>query len=143
MSLSCKSCGSKSYVKNGKMRGEQRYRCKKCGYNFIEGDKRIKYGIADRLKILKLYLENLGIRSIERLTGIRNRQISLWIEDAAASIKTELKKKSEEFKDIKEIEILEIDELCTYIKKDLKMEGSLPLSGLLLIGNQVKLLTLK
>ena len=77
------------------------------------------------------------------MTGIRNRQISLWIEDAAASIKTELKKKSEEFKDIKEIEILEIDELCTYIKKDLKMEGSLPLSGLLLIGNQVKLLTLK
>ena len=143
MSLSCKSCGAKSYVRNGKMRGEQRYKCKECGYNFIEGDKRIKYGLVDRLKVLKLYLENCGIRSIERLTGIRNRQISLWIEDAAASIKAELKRKSEDFKDIKEIEILEIDELCTYIKKDLKTGGNSHLYGLLLIENQVKLLTLK
>lgn len=87
------------------MRGEQRYKCKECGYNFIKGDKRIKYGISDRLKVLKLYLENCGIRSIERLTGIRNRQISLWIEDAAESIKAELKKKSEEFKGLLSIHL--------------------------------------
>ena len=143
MSLSCKSCGSEEYVKNGKMRGAQRYKCKLCGYNFIGGDKRIKYGISDRLKVLKLYLENCGIRTIERLTGIRNRQISLWIEEAASNIRSELEKKSKEFKDIREIEILEVDELCTYVKKNQKMVENSSLYGLLLIGSQVKLLTLR
>jgi transposase-like protein len=66
-------------VKNGFVFGVQRYKCKECASNFIDGDKRIRYGLPDRLKVLKLYLENCGIRTIERLTGIRNSQISMWI----------------------------------------------------------------
>ena len=45
MSLKCKQCGSSSYVKNGFIKSSQRYKCKECGINFIEGDKRVKYGI--------------------------------------------------------------------------------------------------
>jgi len=41
-SLKCKNCGSIKYVKNGKVRGLQRYRCKECKYNFVEGDRRKK-----------------------------------------------------------------------------------------------------
>ena len=36
--LKCKKCESESIVKNGKVRGKQRYLCKECGYNFVEGD---------------------------------------------------------------------------------------------------------
>ncbi len=43
----------------------------------IEGDKRQKYTQQDLLKVIKLYLENCGIRKIEKLTGIRNSQISI------------------------------------------------------------------
>jgi hypothetical protein len=99
--------------------------------------------MADRLKVIKLYLENCGIRTIERLTGIHNSQISLWIEDGARYIKNALEKANAEVSSLEDIEILEIDELCTYIKKDQKMEENSPSYGLLLIENQVKLLILK
>ena len=36
----CKRCGSKQYVKNGKIRGSQRYKCLECGCNFKMGDNR-------------------------------------------------------------------------------------------------------
>jgi transposase-like protein len=143
MSIECKSCGISKYVKNGFVHGVQRYKCKECGTNFVEGDKRQKYTLMDRLKVLKLYLENCGLRSIERLTGIRNSQISRWIEEAAENIKTELQKSQNNVNSIKDIEILEIDELCTYIKKDQRTEENSPLYGLLLIENQIKLLILR
>ena len=38
--LICKKCNSENCVKNGFVRGKQRYCCKECGCNFIEGDAR-------------------------------------------------------------------------------------------------------
>lgn len=143
MSLKCKKCGSSDYVKNGYTLSVQRYKCKNCSYNYIEGDKRQKYTTQDRLKVLKLYLENCGIRTIERLTGVRNSQISKWILEAADSIKQELRQHQNSINSVEDISILEIDELCTYIKKGQKMAESLPSYGLLLIGTKVKLLILK
>jgi hypothetical protein len=36
MALRCKRCGSEEQVKNGFMKGLQRYHCKACGLNFTE-----------------------------------------------------------------------------------------------------------
>ena len=36
MGLRCKGCGSEAHIKNGFMRGKQRYRCKACGLNFTD-----------------------------------------------------------------------------------------------------------
>ena len=36
MGLRCKGCGGEEHVKNGLMRGKQRYRCKACGLNFTD-----------------------------------------------------------------------------------------------------------
>lgn len=143
MTIECKRCGSSDYVKNGFVHGMQRYRCKECSHNFVEGDKRQKYQLSDRLKVIKLYLENCGIRTIERLTGIRNSQISKWIESAASDIKDQLQKSQANINSIQDISILELDELCTYIKKDRKTEESIPSYGLLLIENRIELLILK
>jgi transposase-like protein len=143
MSINCKSCSSEKVVKNGFAHEQQRYRCQDCRYNFIEGDKRVKYSAVDRLKVIKLYLENCGIRTIERLTGIRNSQISQWLERAAEDIKLQLQKAQSLVTTVEDIELVEIDELCTYIKKDPKTEESLPSYGLLLIDNRVKLLILR
>ena len=143
MSIVCKSCGISRYVKNGFVHGVQRYKCKGCGSNFVEGDKRQKYKLEDRLKVIKLYLENCGIRTIERLTGVRNSQVSKWIEEAADNIKAELKRSQSNINSVRDIAILELDELCTYIKKDQRTEESLPLYGLLLIEDQIKLLILR
>ena len=35
----CKKCGSESFVKNGSIGGQQRYRCNDCGCNFRCGDR--------------------------------------------------------------------------------------------------------
>jgi transposase len=53
--IKCKICGSDQCVKNGKIRNEQRYRCKKCGINFIIGDKREKLSPAARALAILLY----------------------------------------------------------------------------------------
>ncbi len=143
MSIVCKGCESNQYIKNGFVQDAQRYRCKKCGCNFVEGDKRIKYGSRDHLKVIKLYLENCGIRTIERITGIRNSQISKWIESTAAYIRRQLRQSESKIKNIQDIEIMELDELCTFVKKDQKMEESTSSYGLLLIDQQIKLLILK
>jgi transposase len=36
MGLRCERCGAEEHVRNGLMRGEQRYRCKACGLNFTD-----------------------------------------------------------------------------------------------------------
>ena len=143
MLLKCKNCLSSKYIKNGFVRTVQRYKCKNCGYNYKEGDKRQKYTVQDRFKVLKLYLENCGIRSIERLTGVCNSQVLKWISESADTIKQELLKCRNEINSIKDISILKIDELCTYIKKDQKIAENSLSYGLLLIGTEVKLLILK
>ena len=143
MPLSCKDCQGNRIIKNGFIEDVQRYRCKQCGYNFVEGDKRIKYGSKDHLKVIKLYLENCGIRTIERLTGIRNSQISKWIEHTAAYIRIQLRTSESKIKTIQDIEIMELDELCTFVKKDRRTEESTSSYGLLLIDQQIKLLILK
>ena len=38
----CKRCNSENTVKNGAVRGKPRYKCNDCGYNFVNGDGRMK-----------------------------------------------------------------------------------------------------
>ncbi|WP_420805335.1 transposase-like zinc-binding domain-containing protein [Holospora obtusa] len=40
--MHCKKCNSENCIRNGIVRKVQRYKCKECGYNFVEGDKRGK-----------------------------------------------------------------------------------------------------
>ena len=76
----CKACGHDSFVKNGRtQKGIQRYKCKSCFGTFREGDKRLKHPIEKRIKVIKMYLEGVGIRSIERLEGVSNPLIIYWI----------------------------------------------------------------
>ena len=51
----CKKCGSDGIVMNGKVRYQQRYKCKSCGCNFIVGDKREKFSPPARALAVLLY----------------------------------------------------------------------------------------
>jgi transposase-like protein len=136
---SCKSCGSAKLVKNGKNKlGSQRYKCKECGGSFIEGDGRLKYGLAKRLKVINMYLEGVGIRSIERLEGVSNPLIIYWIRHFAQLIRKEIRRRPIPDKP-KDIAILEVDELFTYYKK----RPSEHMYGLLLTETETRLLISK
>jgi transposase len=53
--IHCKKCSSGKCIKNGKVRLEQRYKCKECGFNFIIGDKREKLSVSARALAVLLY----------------------------------------------------------------------------------------
>ena len=138
MTIKCKHCGGVAKVKYGVIEGKQRYKCKVCSKSYRVGDKREKYSSETKLKVIKLYLEGVGIMSIERLEGVPNPLIIYWIRRFSNILKDKLKKVNVP-KDIKDIQILEIDELFSYCKK----KQTKSTYGLLLIESEIKLLTLK
>ena len=134
----CKECGSSVLVKNGMVLGKQRYKCKECGCNFREGDAREKHSLEKKMKVLQCYFEGVGIRSIERLEKVSSTLIIHWIRQVSKIVKEKLASvKIEE--NGKNISILEVDEIFTYCKKNSEKYTF----GLLLIGTEIRLLTLK
>jgi transposase-like protein len=134
----CKHCNHWRLVKNGFVNGKQRYKCKKCNRNCRNGDNREKYGIDKRMKVLKWYLEGAGIRSISRMEGVSAPQIIEWIRGYAKIIEAKIKE-THLPEDARDIQIIELDELFSYCQKKLTKS----MFGLLLIGSEIRLLTLK
>ena len=136
--MNCKFCESKKVTKNGYSRGVQRYRCKRCGKNCISGDKRgsQKYPAETKNMVIKMYLNNCGLRRISAIINIPLTTVFSWVKMAGQIVDKMVKDKKHEKE---KIEILEMDELYTYIKKKkTKYEY-----GLLLIGTDSKMLHLK
>jgi transposase len=79
MALRCKGCGSEEHVKNGFMRGKQRYRCRACGLNFTDTPPR---GMPLRIKVtaVLLYLSGLSMNRTAKLLGVSMPSVQAWIE---------------------------------------------------------------
>ncbi len=138
MEIRCKHCGSVEKVKNGYVHGKQRYKCKDCGKSYREGDLREKYSNEQRLRVIKWYLEGVGIMSIERMEKVPNPLIIKWIRKFSKILRRRLNE-AEIPDDAKKIQIIELDELFSYCQKKLTKSTY----GLLLIERELKLLTLK
>ena len=82
MGLRCKRCGGEEQVKNGFMRGKQRYRCKACGLNFTDTPAR---GMPLRVKVtaVLLYLSGLSMNRTAKLLGVSTPSVMAWIEQFA------------------------------------------------------------
>lgn len=63
-----------------------------------------------------MYINSMGIRAIGRVKNVHNSVISVWIKQMGEVVKDAFREK---VKDItpKDINILEVDELFTYVKK--------------------------
>jgi transposase-like protein len=119
--MKCPKCSQGDYVKDGIVKGRQRYQCKHCKYRYTVE----QIGKPNALKKLaiELYLEGLGFRSIERILGVSNVTVMNWVRA--------LGKKVEEYRNIEgSVEVIEMDELHTYIQSKKTIVGY----GLLLIG---------
>ena len=79
MALRCKGAGLQGRVKNGFMRGKQRYRCKACGLNFTDTPPR---GMPLRVKVtaVLLYLSGLSMNRTAKLLGVSTPSVQAWIE---------------------------------------------------------------
>ncbi|WP_339042387.1 hypothetical protein [Candidatus Lariskella endosymbiont of Hedychridium roseum] len=85
-----------------------------------------------------MYLEGVGIRSIERLEKVSSPLIIKWIRKFSKLLKQRLNDVTIP-EDAKQISIIELDELFSYCQKKLTKSTF----GLLLIGTEIKLLILK
>ena len=102
-------CGREEKVKNGFMRGKQRYKCKNCGCNYIGG--RHGYPEDIKQKAIKYYLEGNGFRRIERLLHVSHVSVINWVKKDADEIRKQRKFNNEK------TNVLELDEMCINFKK--------------------------
>src|SRR3982751_7101063 len=69
MGLRCKRCGGEEHVKNGLMRGHQRYLCKSCGLTFTDTPARGK-PLALKAAAVLLYVSGLSMNRTAKLLGV-------------------------------------------------------------------------
>jgi len=105
--MECSRCRSSKNVKNGIVRGLQRYKCKECGYNFTvdyslmaEKEKKRRFG-------LSMYLEGLGFHSIGRLLNVSHVTVINWIKKYGSQLSA--------VRNPKPVKIMEMDEMHTYV----------------------------
>ena len=111
--MKCPKCISPVKVKSGKIKGVQRYKCKDCGCNYtVELNSK-----SFKKQALHLYLEGLGFRSIGRFLRVSNVTILRWIRSFGKELQ-ELHSEDES------IEVVELDEMHTYISQKKTIVGS-------------------
>lgn len=116
--LSCKNCDTRQVVKNGRVRSQQRYRCKLCGFNFVLGDKRIKLDTAVK-RAFAVILYALGKSSygfIAKLFGVTPPAVQKWLKREA-----EMLEDPKVSADIKE---MEFDEMWHFVGSKKTKNGS-------------------
>jgi transposase len=84
----CKHCNCEKTVKDGKVRGSQRYKCKGCGRTFVVGDKRLKpENEAKKALAIILYSMAKGsFRMIAKIFGVSHTLIYRWIRKFGESL---------------------------------------------------------
>lgn len=113
----CKRCNSTNFVQNGRVRGNQRFKCKDCGYNFIEGDKREKTRPEAKALALLMYGScKASYGMIARLFKVSRTSVLNWIRTMGKNLP-----EPEFATDVKEIQM---DEMWHYINKKNENYGS-------------------
>ena len=112
--MHCKFCRCSEYVKNGFLRGFQRYRCNSCHRNWTLKTSP-HYPQELKLKALQLYLEGLGFRSIGRFLNVSNTTVLYWMRQFSKQFQSE----SGVFKvrDLKSVPYIQIDEMWHWAQK--------------------------
>src|SRR5213082_1069525 len=116
MALRCKGCRSGEHVKNGFMRGKQRYRCKACGLNFTDTPPR---GMPLRVKVtaVLLYVSGLSMNRTAKLLGVSTPSVMTWIEQFAEVYAQKPKPEGRAV-------VVELDEMWHFLKKSRASSGS-------------------
>jgi transposase len=82
----CKGCGASDYVKNGYVRGLQRYRCKECGCNFTATAPRGKPAAMKALAVLLYAMANVSFCSTARLLKVSDVAVLKWVRAEARKL---------------------------------------------------------
>jgi len=116
--MRCRKCGKLEAVKNGKVRGLQRYRCRGCGYNYTQEHGR---GYPPEVKTLAvvLHLSGMTLNSIGAVIGVTAQSVMRWVKEMADKV-------PEPWRDGKTMmaKEVEMDEMHAFLLKKSKNSGS-------------------
>jgi IS1 family transposase/transposase-like protein len=109
----CRSCGSSDMVKNGTNRcGSQQYHCKTCGcYRVLTPKER--YSPQTKQTILRLVLERVSLRGLQRVFGVWRSTILRWLR---AWVR-QLPRLSQTLLPVQPGDVLELDECWCYVQQ--------------------------
>jgi transposase len=111
MGLRCKRCGSEEHVKNGLMRGQQRYLCKDCGLNFTDTPARGK-PLALKAAAVLLYVSGLSMNRTAKLPSFSAPRPPRFKLGWSSSRQPTRKKPEPEGRSV----VIELDEMWHYLK---------------------------
>ena len=106
--MECPHCHSDKTHKFGFVKDKQRYHCQKCGRYFQSRYEQQGYSSDVREICLKMYLNGMGFRAIERISGIHHTTIMNWVSESGEELPED---------ESGEPELAELDELQTYIRR--------------------------
>ncbi len=130
--MKCPRCKSESNVKNGIIKGVQRYKCKNCHFNFTVEIKSTAQPVDVKKIGIMLYLLGLGFNPISRLLNVSHVTVIKWIEKYGGQLR--------ELKTEKPVKIIGPDEMQRYYE----LQASSERFGLMVIElDDVTLLSLK
>lgn len=79
--MQCPECNSAHIRKNGKNKGKQNHICVDCGRQFIDRYETAKgYSNDVKRECLKLYVNGMGFRGIERVKGVHHTTVITWLK---------------------------------------------------------------
>ena len=114
--MHCPKCHCEKKVKSGFTRGKQRYKCKDCSCHFTQSSL-YRTPLEVRAKAIKMYMQGLGFRAIERLEGVSHVSVMNWVRKLGNKI-SQHKESS-----LEKVSIMELDELWHFIGKKNKNAG--------------------
>lgn len=125
----CKRCGSDDTIKNGTVRGKQRWNCKGCGLNFVAGDERgswreERYRKQKALAVL-LVCVGLSYKAAGRVVGVVRNTVYEWFKAFAGKIDPPVPEG--------ELDVVEMDEMWHFLQKKRTSSGSGKPQRLLLV----------
>ena len=107
--MHCRKCGSEAFTKNGVIAGTQRYKCKRCGFQFTRETPHEK-PMKDKVLALVLYLSGLSMNMIGKIVGVRTKNVMRWINMFYEKFSANNEPQSN-------VEEIEVDEMVSYITK--------------------------
>jgi transposase-like protein len=97
--MNCPKCGSSEYIKNGIIKGRQRYKCKKCLRVYTVEEKSTAASLTEKRIALILYLEGTRITTIAHYLKVSPTSVSKWIKkygDVLSELRNNLRLEIEE-----------------------------------------------
>ncbi len=116
--MECPECQSKHIRKNGRRRGKQNHICVNCGRQFVSNPQtQLGYSDDARLICLKMYVNGMGFRGIERVTGIHHTTVIRWLRQVGEQL-------PDAYEPSEIPEVGELDELQTFVGSKKRKSGS-------------------